>query len=363
MKVLTIVGIRPDLITMCLIINKLDKYSEHKLIHTGQNYIPELNTVLLDQFNIRKPDHNMVTRGEFGEQISTILWEMENIIKEERPDRLLVQGNANSSLGVIVAKRMGIPIFHLGAGAYCSDDRVPEEINGRIIEACSDVHMAYSNHGKDNLVSRGIPRHKIHTVGNPILEVMESLWDESDMSDIIEKLDLKSKEYFLSTIHRSETIDDPIRLSSVMDGLNSVGEEFKLSVVIPLHPHTQASLKNFRLDKGFSRIRMIDPLGFLEFLKLERHATCILTDSGVVSEEAALLNVPNVILRDSTERGEVLECGSGIVAGTDCGMIKYCVYLALQMGNAWNPPIEHMKTNVSDTVVKIVLGKYFEGGC
>ncbi len=363
MKVLTIAGTRPELIRMCLIVKKLDYYSEHRFVYTGQNYTPELKDIFFGQLGIREPDYNLDAHGTFGEQAGIIFGEMERIVAKEQPDRLLVHGDTNSSLGAIVAKRMGIPIFHVEAGNRCWDNRVPEEVNRKLIDSCSDIHMVYSNRSKDNLLAEGVSRHKIHVVGNPILEVMEHFWEESDAVDVLTANGLESKKYFLVTIHRADMVDDPARLSSVMDGLSAIANEFKLPVLVPMHPHTQQRLKDFRLDKGLNRVQIINPVGFLEFLKLERHATCILTDSGVVSEEAAILKVPNVILRDTTERAEVLECGSGIMSGTDYKMIKYCVYLALQMKNDWEPPEEYMKTNVSDTVVKILLGKYFEGGC
>ena len=356
MKVLTILGTRPEFIRLRRIIKKLDDLCAHVVVHTGQNYDQNLNEVFFRELDIREPDHHLGARGSFGEQIGTILTGMERILRETKPDRFLVLGDTNSSLAAMCAKRLRIPVYHMEAGNRCYDDRVPEEINRRIIDHCSDVLLPYTNRSKENLLREGIERQRIFVVGNPIYEVLSFYSPQIEASDVLHRFDLEAGEYFLVTLHRAENVDDPERLARLLQGLELVAETYGAPVVVSLHPHTAKNIVEAKLDGGSDRLRFSKPFGFFDFAKLERHVRCVLTDSGTVQEECAILGIPNVTVRDTTERAEAIECGSSILSGSYPPMILQAVRVATSLSHDWQPPAEYVVPAVSDKVAKIVLG-------
>jgi UDP-N-acetylglucosamine 2-epimerase (non-hydrolysing) len=356
MKVLTILGTRPEFIRLSRIIEKLDSLCQHVIVHTGQNYDANLNEIFFREMAIRAPDHHLGVRGTFGEQIGGILIKMEGVLREEKPDRFLVLGDTNSSLAAICAKRMGIPVYHMEAGNRCYDDRVPEEVNRRIIDHCSDALMPYTNRSKENLLREGIERQRIFVIGNPIFEVMNHYSPQIESSDVLERHELEPQQFFLVTLHRAESVDDPKRLARLLQGLELVAETYHKPVIVSLHPRTANNMAGSNSKLNSTLVRFSKPFGFFDFAKLERQARCVLTDSGTVQEECAIFDIPNVTVRDTTERAETIECGSSILTGSDPGMILQSVKVALASTKEWKPPAEYLESHVSDTVAKIVLG-------
>jgi UDP-N-acetylglucosamine 2-epimerase (non-hydrolysing) len=358
MRIMTILGTRPEIIRLSRIIPRLDALCEHVLVHTGQNADPRLSDIFFDELDLRPPDHNFgVCGATFGEQIGQIIAASEHLLRAVRPSRLLLLGDTNSALSAIVAKRLGIPVFHLEAGNRCYDDRVPEEVNRRVIDHSSDLLLPYTWRARANLVREGIPEHRIHVVGNPIYEVLQHIAPAVERSDILTRLSLRPEGYFLVTLHRQENVDQAPRLRALLAALGQLHHDHGLPVVVSLHPRTRDRLARAGLDAP-DGVRLMPPFGLIDFVALERQARCVLSDSGTVQEECAIFGVPNVTLRDTTERPETLECGSGMLAGADPAAIQRCVRAVLDGPRAWQPPTEYTLPTVSDTVVRIVLGHF-----
>jgi len=356
MKVMTILGTRPEIIRLCVIIEKLDALCEQVVVHTGQNYDPTLDEVFFRQLEVRKPDHYLGARGSFGEQIGTILAGAERVMLHERPDKFLVLGDTNSSMAAIMAKRLAIPVYHMEAGNRCYDDRVPEEVNRRIIDHCSDILMPYTERSRQNLLREGIAGECIYVTGNPIYEVLERYRTGIETSHILENLGLKEKEFFLVTMHRAENVDVEHRLRNLATAFDLLQREHGVPVIVSTHPRTRNRMQDYGVTGDNPDIRWLEPFPFFEFVKLEQSAKCVLTDSGTVQEECSILRVPNVTIRDVTERPETVECGSNILTGAIPELIVNAVRVALRSDRTWSPPPEYLVPNVSDTVVKIVLG-------
>ncbi|HJY98679.1 MAG TPA: UDP-N-acetylglucosamine 2-epimerase (non-hydrolyzing) [Patescibacteria group bacterium] len=355
MKILTILGTRPELIRLSLIIKKLDKFCNQVLVHTGQNYDFNLDKIFTKELGYRKMDYYLGAKGSFGEQIATILPKLEKILAKEKPDAFVVLGDTNSSLGAIVAKRMGIRVFHMEAGNRCYDDRVPEENNRRIIDSQSDILLPYSERSRANLVREGVAGERIYVTGNPIKEVLDHFMPQIDGSDIMQKLGLSKNKFFLVTSHRAENVDHIERLSKLVDAFNQVHDKYTLPVIWSVHPHTRRELdKNPRL-KVRKGIKITEPLGFFDFNNLQKNAFCVLSDSGTAPEECSIFGVPVVVLRDAMERPETLDAGSNFVAGCEPDAILRGIKVATKSENNWVAPAEYLKENVSDTVVRIVL--------
>ncbi|OLE55881.1 MAG: UDP-N-acetylglucosamine 2-epimerase [Acidobacteria bacterium 13_1_20CM_3_53_8] len=357
MKVMTILGTRPEIIRLSLIIEKLDRLCDHVLVHTGQNYDANLNDIFFEEMNVRKPDHYLGVRGEtFGEQIGKIITASEQVLRDEKPDKLLLLGDTNSSLSAIVAKRMGIPVYHMEAGNRCYDDRVPEEVNRRIIDHSSDVLMPYTERSRANLLREGIAGQRIFVTGNPIFEVIEHYKTAVEQSDILRRLGIEAGKFFLVTMHREENVDVEDRLRSLFNSLDALQREYKLPVVCSLHPRTRNRMQKFNTGTQNEQIRFSEPFGFFDFIALERNAFCVLSDSGTVQEECCIFRVANVTVRDVTERPETIECGSNILSGIEPETVLRCVRTVLDQKRDWRVPPEYMVENVSDIVVRLVLG-------
>lgn len=354
MKVCTIYGTRPELIRLSLILPKLDDLCDHVTIHTGQNYDPNLSEVFMKELDIREPNYYLNAVGSFGKQIAVMVPLLESILLNEKPDAFLVLGDTNSSLGAIVAKRLGIRVFHMEAGNRCFDDKVPEEVNRRIIDHCTDIHLPYTERSRQNLLDEGIHSSKIYVTGNPIKEVLDGVAIEIDASNILYKLDLTPDKYFLVTLHRQENVDDPERLTKFVEALEETTDKYEIPIIWSVHPRTRKRLESFKLSEN---IKLVEPLGLFDFVKLELEAYCVLTDSGTVQEECAIFGVPCVTLRDTTERPETLETGSNFIAGceTDAILRGIKATTSFRIGT---PPVEYIVEQVSDTVCKIVLSYY-----
>ena len=358
MKIMTILGTRPEIIRLSRVIEKLDRLADsHVLVHTGQNYDPTLSDVFFEQLAVRRPDHYLGVRGEtFAEQIGQVITLSDRVILNEKPDRLLILGDTNSSLTAIVAKRRGIPVYHMEAGNRCYDDRVPEEINRRIIDHCSDILMPYTERSRKNLLREGIPGHRIYVTGNPIYEVLENYGDLITQSKIHERLGLEPHKYFLVTMHREENVDISERLHSLVRALELLQRKFQLPIICSTHPRTRARMEGFNLDPtAHAQIQFHEPFGFFDFIALERNAFCVVSDSGTVQEECSIFKIANVTIRDVTERPETIECGSNILSGADPESIIRCVRAVLDQKSDWVAPREYLAENVGQTVANIML--------
>jgi UDP-N-acetylglucosamine 2-epimerase (non-hydrolysing) len=357
MKVMTILGTRPEIIRLSVIIPRLDKFCDHVLVHTGQNYNPNLYDVFFDELGLRQPDHILTCESNtLMGQIGHILKGCEKVISDEKPDRLLLLGDTNSALSAIAAKRLGINVYHMEAGNRCYDDRVPEEVNRRIIDHSSDILMPYTERSRSNLVREGLPGEKIFVIGNPINEVLDYYHQQINRSRIMEKLSLEKHTFFLVTLHREENVDVADRLDGFLEAFRMLHKEYRVPVICSLHPRTRSQLKKQGKIMAGKGVRVLEPLGLFDFVHLEQNALCTLTDSGTVQEECCIFKVPSVTLRDVTERPETIEAGSSILSGSDPNTILSCVKAVLARPCDWMPPAEYLITNVSSTVVKIVLG-------
>ncbi len=353
---MTILGTRPEIIRLSRIIEKLDGLCEQVLVHTGQNYDANLNDIFFRQLAVRPPDHYLEARGSFGEQIGTILAASERVMSQVQPDKFLVLGDTNSSLAAIMAKRLAIPVYHMEAGNRCYDDRVPEEVNRRIIDHSSDVLLPYTERSRQNLLREGIPGERIYVTGNPIFEVIQHYDAQIRRSDVLSRLGLEAGRYFLVTMHRAENVDVETRVSSLTAAFDRLQREYQVPVIVSTHPRTRLRLKTFGLETDNPHVRFLEPFGFFDFITLEREAYCVLSDSGTVQEECAIFGIPNVTIRDVTERPETIECGSNVLSGAETEAVLRCVRTVLSLRGRWTAPREYMVENVSEIVVRLLLG-------
>lgn len=356
MKIVTVLGTRPEIIRLSRVIALLDKLCEHVLVFTGQNYDANLSTLFFDQLKVRKPDYWFDTKADSTwAQIGNILAQTDAMLAKECPDRFLVLGDTNSALTAQCAKRRGIPVYHMEAGNRCYDDRVPEEVNRRVIDHSSDILLPYTNRSRDHLLREGFHPNRVYVTGNPIREVMEHYAPQIDSSDVLSRLGVASQGYFLVTLHRAENVDMPKRLHSYMDAFDTMSERYGIPALLSLHPRTRSRLAdgNYKVSEA---VRFIDPPGFFDFVHLEKHAKALLSDSGTVQEEGCIMRRPTVTLRDVTERPETLECGSNILSGCGREEILRCLALVLGREGEWSVPAEYDETQVSKVVGNLLLG-------
>ncbi|MFF2498135.1 non-hydrolyzing UDP-N-acetylglucosamine 2-epimerase [Peribacillus sp. NPDC058075] len=358
MKVMTILGTRPEIIRLSLIIKKLDQYADsHILVHTGQNFTTSLSEIFFQQLQVRKPDYVLLNQQKtLGEQLSAIFKNLETILLKEKPDKVLVLGDTNSGLSSILAERLGIPVIHMEAGNRCFDLEVPEEKNRKIIDAVSSLNLPYTPQSKENLLKEGIPSKRIYLSGNPIYEVLNHYNNEIEQSGILDKMNLKKEDYFLVTAHRAENVDYEDRLMEIMKGINLVAETYQKRIICSLHPRTKSRIELSPDLDVHPLIEFHEPFGFFDFVKLEKSAFCVLTDSGTVQEECCLFHVPAVTIRKTTERPETIESGSNMLSGINAEQIVNCVKVMVNQQKNWTFPEGYDHKNVSDKVLKIILG-------
>ena len=354
---MTIFGTRPEIIRLSPVLKILDRHCEHITVHTGQNFQESLSDIFIRDLEVRTPDaHFGIKSSSFGEQIGQILTKTDEVLEKHRPDKVLILGDTNSALSAIVAARRGIPIFHMEAGNRCFDNRVPEEVNRRIIDHSSTILLPYTERSKENLVSEGIERERIYVTGNPIKEVLDVFKDQIERSDALERFGEEQRGYFLVTLHRSENVDLPERLEQILESFHRIVEKFDKNLLVSVHPRTAEKLSKFGLKPKSDKIKLLEPLGFFDFVKLEKNAFAVLTDSGTVQEECAIFKIPNVTLRDVTERPETIECGSNILSGASGDSILSALELAVSQPAEWTAPKEYLVENVARTISKIILG-------
>jgi len=359
MKILTVLGTRPELIRLSRVIPLLDSLCVHKVVHTGQNFDVNLNDIFFSELEIRPPDHALgVEFSTTFEQIGKTLMACEKVLQDEKPDRFLTLGDTNSALSAIVAKKFGVPVFHMEAGNRCFNDKSPEEINRRLVDHSSDILMPYTERSRANLLAEGIPSRRIFVTGNPIFEVLEHYKDGIENSGILDSLSLEPGKFFLVTLHRAENVDGQERLESYISAFQRLHRDYGYPVICSVHPRTRSRLEKASVALNGGGVTGMDPFGFFDFVKLEKNAFCVLTDSGTVQEECAIFNVPSVILRDFQERPETVEAGSAVISGARPEAITLAVKAATQIAPTWKSPPEYGVRNVSHTVAKILCSHF-----
>jgi UDP-N-acetylglucosamine 2-epimerase (non-hydrolysing) len=356
LKLVTIVGTRPELIRLSVTIKKCDIFFNHILVHTGQNYDHELNQIFFDELEIRKPDYFLGVSGkDLGETLGNIISKSFNLFSEINPDAILVLGDTNSSLSIISAKRQKIPIFHMEAGNRCFDLNVPEEINRKIADHLADINLTYSENSRRYLLSEGFKKNNVFTVGSPMNEVIINYKDKITNSKIISDLSISKKKYIVASIHREENIDIGNNLNNIIMGIEQVSKHYNLPVIFSTHPRTKLKLKSNFLK---SKIKFIKPLGFFDYLNLQSNAFVTLSDSGTLSEESAIIGFPAVSIRTSTERPEAIDSGTVVIGNIDPKSILQSTEIAVKNMDFNHNDItdEYKVSNSSMRVVKIIQG-------
>jgi UDP-N-acetyl-L-fucosamine synthase len=315
-KVMTIVGTRPELIKMSRVIAELDQHTQHVLVHTGQNYDYELNQIFFDDLGIRKPDHFLEAVGENAAQtIARVIEKADAVMERESPEAVLLYGDTNSCLAIIAAKRRKIPVFHMEAGNRCFDQRVPEELNRKVLDHLSDINLVLTEHARRYLIAEGIRPETIIKTGSHMREVLDFYRSKIDASEVLQRLELQSGRFFIVSAHREENVDSPENLENLLETLNALAQTYDLPVVVSTHPRTQNRINAVSHISLDSRIRFLKPFGFTDYIKLQMEALCVISDSGTITEEASLLNLPAITIRNAHERPEGMDVGTLIMAG------------------------------------------------
>ncbi|ATD31832.1 UDP-N-acetylglucosamine 2-epimerase [Macrococcus sp. IME1552] len=357
LKVMTVVGTRPEIIRLSAVINRLEQSEaiEHVLVHTGQNYDYELNEVFFNDFKLRKPDYFLNSaKGTAVETIGNILIAIDPILDEVKPDAFLVLGDTNSCLCAIAAKRKQIPIFHMEAGNRCFDQRVPEETNRKIVDHTSDINLTYSTIAREYLLREGLPADRVIKTGSPIKEVINSRLEDIEKSDVLERLELKENEYFIVSAHREENINSDKNFVELVDALNAVAEKYNLPVIISTHPRTQKRIDELGI-KFHDLVQTLKPLGFNDYIKLQKSAKAVLSDSGTISEETSILGLKSLNIREAHERPEAMEEATVMMVGVSKDRILQGLAEIGAKGNESRIVGDYDIDNVSEKVVKIII--------
>jgi UDP-N-acetylglucosamine 2-epimerase (non-hydrolysing) len=357
LKIMTIVGTRPEIIRLSAVMKAVDKYFDHVLVHTGQNWDYTLNQVFFEELGVKAPDYTLEAVGsDLGETVGNIIAKSYKIMREVRPDALLILGDTNSALAAYAAKRLKIPVFHMEAGNRCFDQNVPEEINRRIVDHMSDINLCYTEHSRRYLLSEGKRPDHLFVTGSPMAEVLDEHMASIDASDVLTRLELESGKYMLLSAHREENIDNEKTFTSLMTAINQAAETYNMPIVYSTHPR---SLKRIE-QSGFKfhpLVRNLKPFGFFDYNHLQKNAFCVLSDSGTLSEESAMLGFPGVLIRTSTERPEVLDKGTVIIGGVSFDSVSQSIELSRAMYENNEPTVlanDYRDKNVSVKVVKII---------
>jgi len=359
LKVMTIMGTRPEIIRLSETIKRLDKYTNHILVHTNQNYDYELNKVFFEELNLRDPDYLLdVKSATIGEQIGKILTQTERVMIEEKPDAILILGDTNSALSCIVAKRLKIPIFHMEAGNRCFDDRVPEEINRRIVDHTSDVNLPYTEHARRNLLREGLSPENIYVTGSPMAEILEFNMEKIEKSRILEEINLKKDNYFLISIHREENVDNLSNLKIVLEALDLIAKKYGYPLVITTHPRTRKRINELGVPDN-DLFLFHKPFGIFDYVKLQKNAYCNLSDSGTIHEDAGIMGIPAVVVRESSERPEAFDTGNVILSGVNLSSILLSIDVVRKQYEEsinFKTPTDYQDLSVSDKVIRLIMG-------
>ena len=360
LKVMTFVGTRPEVIRLSQTMLLLDKYVNHVIVHTGQNYTYELNKIFIKDLGIRKPDYYLkVNTSTLGSMMGDTLMKTEKVLLKEKPDAVLILGDTNSSIAGIMAKRYKIPIYHMEAGNRCYDQNVPEEINRKIIDHISDFNLVYTEHARRQLLSEGIAHRRIYLTGSPMNEVLKYYEKSIKQSTIFKKLQLKPHDYFLVSAHREENVDNPESLRLIIKAINKIASEYGKKIIISTHPRTQKRIQEQGNIKFNKNIFLLKPFGFTDYIWLQINAICTISDSGTISEESAILGFPAITIRNATERPEALDAGSIILTGIDESTITDSINLVINETQIHAPqsrPADYGISNTCWRVLKLILG-------
>lgn len=355
LKVLTIVGTRPELIKLSRIIAKLDEHTQHVLVHTGQNFDYELNQVFFDDMKIRKPDYFLNSAGDTAIQtIANVLVASEKVIISEKPDAMVIYGDTNSCLSVIVAKKYKVPIFHLEAGNRCFDQRVPEELNRKIVDHLSDINMPLSEHARNYLVNEGIRPEQVIKTGSCMPEILDYYKESIEKSKVLSQLSLTKGSYIVVSLHREENVDYIENFTGLLTSLNLLANQLGKKILVSTHPRTAKKIEQLKDVKFSNDVSFLKPFGFFDYITLQTNAYCVISDSGTITEESAILKFPAITVRNAHERPEGMDAGTLIMAGTKPDFVLRAVQLAVQLKVSENVP-DYQSTNVSDKVLKIIL--------
>ena len=360
LKVMTVVGTRPEIIKLSRVIPELDKYTKHVLVHTGQNFDYELNEIFFNELKLRKPDYFLNAAGKTAtETITNIITKVDLLLEKEMPDAFLVYGDTNSCMSVIPAKKRKIPIFHMEAGNRCFDQRVPEEVNRKIVDHLSDINMPLSEHARRYLLSEGLRPETIIKTGSPMTEVLAFHEEEINKNRILEREGLKKGEYFIVSAHREENIDSPQNFSNLLDTLSAIVQKYKKKVIVSTHPRTKKKLESIGFVNNNPLIEFMKPFGFLEYVKMEQNAFCVISDSGTITEESSILHVPAIMIRQAHERPEGMDEASVVMSGLRSDRVIESIDLVTSQYADDNNSIHSIKDyapdNVSKKVVRIIL--------
>ena len=360
MKVLTLVGTRPEIIKLSRVIDELDKRVDHVLVHTGQNYDYELNEIFFEELGIRTPDYFLNAVGEnLAHTIANIISKTDDIFEKESPDAVLVLGDTNSCLGIIGAKRRKIPIFHMEAGNRCFDFRVPEEINRKVVDHLSDVNLVYTEHARRYLISEGLRPELVLKTGSPMLEVLLYYKKQIEASDILNRLGLESRKYFIFSIHREENVDNIENFIKLLSSIQAIEEKFDLPVIVSTHPRTRKKLERQKDFIFKSNIKFLAPLGFLDYIKLQQNSATVISDSGTITEESSILHFPAITVRQQHERPEGMDEGTLIMCGLETESIFSAIDVVrshhLENPDSFKIVADYDSDNVSKKVLKIIL--------
>jgi UDP-N-acetyl-L-fucosamine synthase len=361
LKVMTIVGTRPEIIRLSRTMALLDRHVEQVIVHTGQNYDYELNEIFWEELELRKPDHFLnVDTSSLGAAVGDIIRKSEGVMKSENPDALLVLGDTNSCLSAYMAKRLHIPVFHMEAGNRCFDENVPEETNRKVIDHIADFNLVYTEHARRHLLSEGLPHRRIYLTGSPMNEVLSYYKNKIDGSQALEKLKLTSGKYFLVSVHREENVDNQENLRKILDLFNLLAEYYSLPVVISTHPRSRKRIESLSGVKLNSLIHFSPPFGFIDYVKLQKNARCVISDSGTISEESSILSFPAISLRQSMERPEAQDTGTIILTGFDPDAVMNSILAVTEefgvRSRYEHIPMDYQVTNTSWRVLKLILG-------
>ena len=360
LKIMTIIGTRPEIIRLSRVMSLLDQHVNHIIVHTGQNYDYELNEIFFNDLGLRKPDHFLnVDISSLGASVGDIIRKSEEVMKKEKPVAVLVLGDTNSCLAGYMAKRLHIPVFHMEAGNRSYDFNVPEEVNRRVIDHIADFNLVYTEHARRHLISEGLPHRRIYLTGSPMKEVLDFYRTKIESSGILKELKLKVKNYFVVSVHREENVDNPETLEKIMLVLDNIASEYNLPVIVSTHPRTQKQLEKRKNNTANKHIRFLKPFGFTDYVHLQTHAKCTISDSGTISEESAILSFPAISLRQSMERPEAQDTGTIILTGFELQRVINSVDLVItehgsrsftQIPDGYNIP------DTSWRVLKLIMG-------
>ncbi|MEV7454733.1 non-hydrolyzing UDP-N-acetylglucosamine 2-epimerase [Pseudarthrobacter oxydans] len=349
LKVLTIVGTRPEIIRLAATIRRLDRSTDHVLVHTGQNYDYELNEVFFEDLGLRRPDHFLeADTSSLGSVLGSILAKTEEVLLAEKPDAMLVLGDTNSCISALMAKRLRIPVYHMEAGNRCFDENVPEETNRRLVDHVADYNLVYTEHARKNLLAEGLHPSRILLTGSPMKEVLLGNAEAIEASDVLERQELTPGGYFMVSIHREENVDSPERLTEILKALQSISDRHEIPVLVSTHPRTRKRLED-QPDELKSGLRFHPPFGFNDYVKLQKEAKLVLSDSGTISEESSLLGFPAVTLRDAIERPESLDTAAIITTGVKSEAIVDAIDIVLDQFETDGPPVIPADYQVFDT--------------